>query len=66
MNTGMRRLMGLNSAVTYLAVFAGTTGFGPLYATRGFAFAALTALVLMLIAAVAGSWRSGDRAGLPG
>lgn len=59
-------IMGLNSAVTYLAVFAGTTGFGPLYATRGFAFAALTALVLMLIAAVAGSWRSGDRAGLPG
>lgn len=59
-------IMGLNSAVTYLAVFAGTTGFGPLYATRGFAFAALTALVLMLIAAAAGSWRSGDRAGLPG
>lgn len=51
-------IMGLNSAVTYLAVFAGTTGFGPLYATRGFAFASATALVLMLIAVAAGSWPS--------
>ncbi|CAM5444860.1 MFS transporter [Mycolicibacterium aubagnense] len=54
-------IMGLNSAVTYLAVFAGTTGFGPLYATWGFAFASATALFLMLIAAAAGSWRSRDR-----
>ncbi|WP_379064946.1 MFS transporter [Mesorhizobium sp. UC22_110] len=59
-------IMGLNSAVTYLAVFAGTTGFGPLYATWGFAFASATALCLMLIAAAAGSWRSRDRVGLPG
>ncbi len=58
-------IMGLNSAVTYLAVFAGTTGFGPLYATWGFAFAALTALILMLVAAAAGSWRSRDRAERP-
>ncbi len=59
-------IMGLNSAVTYLAVFAGTTGFGPLYSTWGFAVASATALFLMLIAAVAGSWRSRDRHGLPG
>lgn len=58
-------IMGLNSAVTYLAVFAGTTGFGPLYATWGFAFAALTALILMLVAAAAGSWRSRGRTGSP-
>ncbi|WP_144224496.1 MFS transporter [Mesorhizobium amorphae] len=51
-------IMGLNSAVTYLAVFAGTTGFGPLYASRGFAFAAFAALVLMLIAVAGGSWRT--------
>lgn len=50
-------IMGLNSAVTYLAVFAGTTGFGPLYASQGFEMAALAALVLMLVAAAAGSWR---------
>ncbi|PLP57362.1 MFS transporter [Mesorhizobium loti] len=58
-------IMGLNSAVTYLAVFAGTMGFGPLYATRGFAFTSATALVLMLIAAAAGSWQSRNRAGSP-
>ncbi|MFE0016448.1 MFS transporter [Mesorhizobium sp. NPDC059054] len=58
-------IMGLNSAVTYLAVFAGTTGFGPLYAARGFAFAALTALILMLVAAAAGSWRWRDRTERP-
>jgi len=47
-------IMGLNSAVTYLAVFVGTTGFGPLYTSFGFAVSALVAAALMLIAALAG------------
>lgn len=34
-------IMGLNSAVTYLAVFVGTTGFGPLYSDFGFAASAM-------------------------
>jgi DHA1 family inner membrane transport protein len=50
-------IMGLNSAVTYLAVFAGTSGFGPLYVGYGFAAAAFVAMVLTLLAAVAGSFR---------
>ena len=51
-------IMGLNSAVTYLAVFVGTTGFGPLYASFGFATCAMVASALMLIASAAASWRS--------
>ena len=51
-------IMGLNSSVTYLAVFIGTTSFGPLYSSFGFAVCALVAAVLMLIAAAAGTWRS--------
>lgn len=50
-------IMGLNSAVTYLAVFVGTSGFGPLYSSYGFAAAAFVAMVLTLIAAVAGAFR---------
>jgi DHA1 family inner membrane transport protein len=49
-------IMGLNSAVTYLAVFVGTTAFGPLYASYGFAASAVVAAVLMLVAAAA-AWR---------
>jgi DHA1 family inner membrane transport protein len=47
-------IMGLNSAVTYLAVFVGTTGFGPLYTEFGFPVAVFVAASLMLIAAIAG------------
>ena len=36
-------IMGLNSAVTYFAVFVGTTGFGPLYTGFGFAASAIVA-----------------------
>jgi predicted MFS family arabinose efflux permease len=43
-------IMGLNSAVTYLAVFAGTCGFGPIYASYGFATCAAVAVGLMLVA----------------
>ncbi|MFD2055208.1 MFS transporter [Mesorhizobium calcicola] len=50
-------IMGLNSAVTYLAVFVGTTGFGPLYSTFGFATCAAVAALLMLVAAAAAAWR---------
>jgi len=48
-------IMGLNSAVTYLAVFAGTSGFGPIYTAYGFAVCAFAAMALTLLAAVAGS-----------
>ncbi|MFD1981102.1 MFS transporter [Mesorhizobium newzealandense] len=51
-------IMGLNSAVTYLAVFVGTTGFGPLYSTFGFATCAAVAALLMLVAAAAAAWRT--------
>jgi predicted MFS family arabinose efflux permease len=50
--------MGLNSAVTYLAVTVGTAGFGPLYTSLGFASCALIAAGLMLVAAGAAAWRS--------
>ncbi|WP_269930926.1 MFS transporter [Aminobacter sp. HY435] len=50
-------IMGLNSAVTYLAVFVGTTAFGPIYATLGFAASALVAAGLTLVAAAAAAWR---------
>ena len=45
-------IMGLNSAVTYFAVFAGTSGFGPIYATYGFAACAALAVGLMLVSVV--------------
>ncbi|WP_027058336.1 MFS transporter [Mesorhizobium loti] len=51
-------IMGLNSAVTYLAVFIGTTGFGPIYSTFGFAICAMVAALLMLVAASAAAWRT--------
>ncbi|TJW40312.1 MAG: MFS transporter, partial [Mesorhizobium sp.] len=51
-------IMGLNSAVTYLAVFVGTTAFGPLYTGLGFAASAIVAALLMLVAATAATWRS--------
>ncbi|RWC50786.1 MAG: MFS transporter [Mesorhizobium sp.] len=50
-------IMGLNSAVTYLAVFVGTTSFGPLYSSFGFAICAAVAALLMLVAAAAAAWR---------
>jgi predicted MFS family arabinose efflux permease len=54
-------IMGLNSAVTYLAVTVGTAGFGPLYTRLGFANCALIAAGLMLVAAGAAAWRSSAR-----
>ncbi|CDX15404.1 Major facilitator superfamily protein [Mesorhizobium sp. ORS 3324] len=54
-------IMGLNSAVTYLAVTVGTAGFGPLYTGLGFANCALIAALLMLVAASAAAWRSAAR-----
>ncbi len=48
-------IMGLNSAVTYLAVFLGASGFGPVYTSHGFAACALLAMGLTLVAALAGS-----------
>lgn len=48
-------IMGLNSGVTYLALFAGTAGFGPLYARSGFPALAGLAAALMLVAALAAS-----------
>lgn len=50
-------IMGLNSAVTYLAGFLGTAAFGPLHAGIGFARSALVAAGLMLVAALAAAWR---------
>lgn len=46
-------IMGLNSAVTYLAVFAGTSAFGPVYAAYGFATCAAAAVALTLVSAAA-------------
>lgn len=51
-------IMGLNSSVTYLAVFIGTTGFGPIYSSFGFAICAMVAALLMLVAASAAAWRT--------
>ncbi len=45
-------MMGLNSGVTYLALFAGTIGFGAIYAQAGFAPLPLAAAGLMLVAAL--------------
>ncbi|TWG97468.1 putative MFS family arabinose efflux permease [Mesorhizobium sp. J18] len=50
-------IMGLNSAVTYLAVFVGTLGFGPLYSTSGFSALTGLAAALTLAAALAAAWR---------
>ncbi len=50
-------IMGLNSAVTYLAVFAGSTGFGVLYSNHGFPLSAMVAAALMVFAATASAWR---------
>jgi DHA1 family inner membrane transport protein len=43
-------IMGLNSGVTYLALFAGTVSFGQTYALAGFAILPLLAAALMLLA----------------
>lgn len=51
-------IMGLNSAVTYFAVFLGTTSFGPLYGRLGFIACAIAAAALMVVAVVAAAWRS--------
>ncbi|WP_331374769.1 MFS transporter [Sinorhizobium chiapasense] len=45
-------IMGLNSGVTYLALFAGTIGFGAAYAGSGFFMLPLAAAGLMLAAAL--------------
>ena len=44
-------IMGLNSGVTYLALFAGTIGFGAVYSGVVFAILPLAAAGLMLVAA---------------
>jgi DHA1 family inner membrane transport protein len=44
-------IMGLNSGVTYLALFAGTIGFGAVYAGTAFSILPLAAAGLMLAAA---------------
>ncbi len=54
-------IMGLNSGVTYLALFAGTTGFGPLYAAYGIRAPALVAVVLMLLAVFVGRFAQSKR-----
>lgn len=46
-------IMGLNSGVTYLALFAGTIGFGAVYAGTSFSVLPLAAAGLMLAAAFA-------------
>lgn len=44
-------IMGLNSGVTYLALFVGTIGFGQVHAMFGFAVLPMLAVALMLVAA---------------
>lgn len=46
-------LMGMNSAVTYLAVCTGTETFGIIYTRHGFSKAVLASMVLSLVAAMA-------------
>ncbi|MBO6541040.1 MAG: MFS transporter [Rhizobiaceae bacterium] len=46
-------IMGLNSAITYLAAFAGTLAFGPVYAEYGFAAVSVSAGALVVFAALA-------------
>jgi MFS transporter, DHA1 family, inner membrane transport protein len=55
-------IMGLNSAVASLAISAGTTGFGVVYASFGFVACAVSAAGLTLIAALAGAWPARSRA----
>jgi predicted MFS family arabinose efflux permease len=50
-------IMGLNSAVTYLAGFVGTAAFAPLHTEFGFAFSTFVAAGLMLVAVLAASSR---------
>jgi MFS transporter, DHA1 family, inner membrane transport protein len=57
-------IMGMNSAVTYLAGFVGTAAFGPLHMSFGFAVSASTAAVLMLVAALAAAWRPAEAVAL--
>lgn len=45
-------IMGLNSGVTYLALFAGTVGFGHVYAWIGFVTLPLAAAGLLVVAAL--------------
>ncbi len=54
-------IMGLNSAVTYVAVFAGTGGFGLLYVALGFAATALAAAAATLLAALVAAWPGAKR-----
>ncbi|TKR29503.1 MFS transporter [Luteimonas gilva] len=49
-------IMGLNSAVTYLAVFAGTTGFGAVYTSFGFIASAILAAGLTFVSAMVGAF----------
>ena len=44
-------IMGLNSGVTYLALFAGTAGFGAIYPFSGFTLLPGVAVLLMVCAA---------------
>lgn len=53
-------IMGLNSAVTYLAGFIGTAAFGPLHTGYGFAVSTLVAAGLMLVAVLAAAWRQNE------
>lgn len=48
-------VMGLNSGVTYLALFAGTASFGALYTAAGFAILPVAAAGLMLLAGLSAS-----------
>jgi predicted MFS family arabinose efflux permease len=50
-------IMGLNSAVTYLAGFVGTAAFGPLHTEFGFATSTLVAAGFMVVAVLASAWR---------
>lgn len=45
-------IMGLNSAVTYLALFAGTIVMGKVYAAEGFVYITLCGGLLSLLASV--------------
>lgn len=51
-------IMGLQTTVTNLAVFAGASGFGVIYSAGGFVAVAYTGMVLALMAAIASKVRS--------
>lgn len=55
-------IMGLNSAVTYLAVFAGSLGFGPIYASAGFAALTALAAALMIVSMLSTTIKTGRSA----